>query len=118
MKKNDLIYDGFKKYEINKPFSKTFNKWLENYGESYSHKFKFDNNYGATVIKCFGSYGYEEDLFELAVIKYDDEKDTFGNICNSTSITDDILGYLTNNEVLKFLEAIKNLKPYNFEGIR
>ena len=30
--------------------------------------FKFDNGYGASVIRGFGSYGYKDGLYELAVL--------------------------------------------------
>jgi hypothetical protein len=73
-----------------------------------SHKFVFPNGYGASVVKGIGTYGSYEDLFELAVLK----KDTDGkyHLCYDTEITDDVLGYLTNQEVLDTLERIKNLK--------
>lgn len=59
--------------------------------------------------KVFGSYGYEQDLFELAVLKKitDDDYD----LCYSTPITNNVLGWLTNEEVLVTLEKIKNLPP-------
>ena len=69
--------------------------------------FKFDNGYGASVIKNIMSYGHAKDLFELAVIEFIDE--FTWKICCSTEITDDVIGYLTNNGVLNLLEAIKNL---------
>ena len=46
----------------------------------------FDNGYGASVIKSPYSYGGNQDLYELAVIKDD-------AICYDTPITDDVLGY-------------------------
>ena len=64
--------------------------------------FKFPNNYGASVIKHYGSYGYEEDKFELAVLFN-------GQLTYDTPITDNVVGWLTNNEVLDYLEKIKKL---------
>lgn len=69
--------------------------------------FKFDNNYGASVIKHFGSYGFENDLFELAVLKFDDNNDW--DLCYETPITDNVIGNLTNDEVLDCLERIRKL---------
>ena len=101
--KTDLIYDDCKKYEYfyegKEKFDNRFKKW----GDSYSHIFKFENGYGASVIKHYGSYGYAEDLFELAVL------DSIGRLSYDTPITDDVIGHLTNDEVLKLLERIKNL---------
>lgn len=101
--KKDLIYDDYKQYEDlwdgKKEFDNTFKRW----GDSFSHKFRFDNGYGASVIKHYGSYGYEEDLFELAVL---DEE----GLCYTTPITNDVIGHLTNEQVLDYLEKIKNLK--------
>ena len=69
--------------------------------------FKFDNGYGASVVKNIMSYGHSQDLFELAVIEFIDE--FTWKICCSTDITDDVLGYLENDDVLDLLEIIKNL---------
>lgn len=108
--KHDLIYDDYKKYEVlwkeKKEFDNSF-KLLAPY--SFSHRFRFENNYGASVIKHYGSYGYEEDLFELAVLFYKDENDKKGDLTYNTPITDDVLGYLTNDEVLELLRKIKEL---------
>ena len=70
--------------------------------------FKFKNDYGASVIKHFGSYGYEKDLFELAVIFFVD--DNKWELSYNTPITNDVIGWLTNEEVLKKLGEIKKLK--------
>lgn len=90
-----LKYDGFEKYLY---------KVREESNLQYI--FKFDNGYGASVIKNIMSYGNEQDLFELAVIKFIDGLWSF---CYSTDITDDVLGYLENDDVLDLLERIKNL---------
>lgn len=105
--KHDLIYEEYKMYEIDIPFSKVFDNEFKLLGESFTHRFKFDNNYGASVIKHIGSYGYEKDLFELAVIHFDENGES--ELCYETQITDDILGCLSNDEVLDILGKIKKL---------
>lgn len=101
--KTDLIYDDYKKWEYHWADKEEFDNSFRMFGDSYSHIFKFENGYGASVIKHYGSYGYEEDLFELAVLN------SAGDLCYDTPITSDVIGHLTNDEVLKLLEKIKNL---------
>lgn len=61
----------------------------------------FGNNYGVSVIN-FG-YGSEEGLYELAVL--------FNNeLCYTTEITDDVIGWLTEDEVSAIMIDIQNLK--------
>lgn len=72
----------------------------------YHWIFKFPNGYGASIIKHCESYGGEDDLFELAVILYDENGEW--DLCYTTDITDDVIGYLNNNDVLELLERIKN----------
>lgn len=96
-----LKYKKFKKYEVD-PESIGF----ENIPEE-NYKFVFPNGYGASVVKGIGSYGYEQGLYELAVLIK--ESDNNYELCYDTSITDNVLGYLTNNEVLEILEKIKEL---------
>ena len=69
--------------------------------------YRFENNYGASVIYHYGSYGYNQGLFELAVIKW---HETEWGLCYETEITDDVLGYLAIGQVENLLERIKNLK--------
>ena len=71
--------------------------------------FRFDNNYGASVVKHRGSYGHESDLWELAVIKYNSENTNDWHITYGTTITDDVLGDLTDEEVCETLSAIRDL---------
>jgi hypothetical protein len=66
-------------------------------------RINFDNGYGASVIKSPYSYGGNQDLYELAVIKDN-------AICYDTPVTDDVLGYLTEDDVTKYLGQIQELK--------
>ena len=67
----------------------------------------FRNGFGASVVQHDFSYGHESGLWELAIL--------VGNIDNykityDTSITDDVLGYLTEREVDNYLTEIENLR--------
>lgn len=66
--------------------------------------FKFNNGYGASVIKTEHSYGFENDLWELAVLK--DGKLHYNNpVANG-----DVIGFLTDKEVNKLLKQIQRFK--------
>ena len=63
---------------------------------------EFPNGYGASIIKSPYSYGGSQDLYELAVL--------YDNMINyDTEITNDVLGYLTPEDVTKLLERIEKL---------
>lgn len=64
---------------------------------------KFPNKYGASVVKSKYSYGGKAGLYELAVL------DATNQICYTTSITDDVLGYLSESDVTEILTAIEAL---------
>lgn len=65
----------------------------------YQTIYKFPNGYGASVIYHEGSYG-----LELAVL------DPEGYLTYDTSITDDVVGYIENEEELnKLLKQIKEI---------
>ena len=71
----------------------------------------FDNGYGVSVVRFRGiagggSYGYEEGLYESAVLKGTEEK---YEICYDSVITDDVLGHQTVEEVEELLQQIKDL---------
>lgn len=65
--------------------------------------FKFDNGYGASLVRSPYSYGGSSGLFEIAVL------DSNNDICYTTDITDDVLGYLSEEDVISTLINIKNL---------
>ena len=64
--------------------------------------YKFSNGYGASVVNNSHSYGGEEGLWELAVLKGD-------AINYDTPITDDVLGWLSDQDVENTLDQIQAL---------
>ena len=69
--------------------------------------FRFDNGYGASVVRFPGSYGYDQGLWELAVIQYETEEFEPFDIIYDTPITDDVIGRLTESEVNDLLVQIQ-----------
>jgi len=68
--------------------------------------YRFTNDYGASVVKHSFSYGSEQGLWELAVLKFDGEG---SSLCYDTPITGDVLGRLSEQEVVRTLQKIKDL---------
>jgi hypothetical protein len=62
----------------------------------------FDNGYGASIVKTDRSYGGKEGLYELAIL-FD------GLISYDTPITNDVIGFLTEDEVTELLQKIEAL---------
>jgi hypothetical protein len=63
----------------------------------------FKNGYGIDIVKHNASYGRENDLWEIAVMK--------DGRCNyDTVITDDVIGWLTSEEVMHYATRVKMLK--------
>lgn len=102
-----LNYEGFEKYLEDEQYS------ICPIGNHYM--FKFDNGFGASVIKTKDcSYGNENDLWELAVIIWCNPDDykliTMKDITGNDDDNDDVYGYLTDEEVRDLLSKIKELK--------
>lgn len=95
----NLNYEGFETNLIGKEYER-IGVW---------YRFKFDNGYGASVIKLRGSYGYEADLWELAVLEFEAGATEWFRITYDTPITEDVEGYLTDEEVRNLLGQIKEL---------
>lgn len=93
----NLNHDGFESYLVEK------SKRLD----GIQYIFKFDNGYGASVIKFVGSYGYYNDLWELAVTEYDETGEW--NLTYDTPIADNVIGHLTDGEVRELLKNISEL---------
>ncbi len=69
--------------------------------------YKFDNGFGASVVKTPYSYGGDKALWEIAVLEFGDNDEY--NLTYSTDITDDVLGHLSKNEVNSTLDNIESL---------
>lgn len=97
-----------KQLEIMETF-KTFKNRELNGGIQYVVRFK--NNYGASIVQHSFSYGKDDNLWELAVIIYEkDAKDDFNfELCYSTEITDDVIGFLSEEEVNEIVGKIEKL---------
>lgn len=94
----ELNYEGFEKY-----LKRIYYKDVS----IIRYRFKFDNGYGASVVTHDFSYDHESDRWELAVLRYGRDDDF--ELDYDTEITDDVLGWLTNEEVLDLLGRIQKL---------
>ena len=79
----------------------------DDFDDGVQYVFKFENNYGASVVKRRGSYGFNKNLWELAIVYWDNDDEWF--ITYDTDITSDVIGYLTNAEVDELLVRISKL---------
>lgn len=88
-------------------FIEEFKQYLVDEEHDWGHHyiFRFPNNYGASVIKNFGSYGNEQDLWEMALIFFDEDGDW--HLTYEKDFDDDVKGYLTDDNVIELLEKIK-----------
>lgn len=68
--------------------------------------YRFRNGYGASVIRNSISYGHELGLWEVAVIKWNEDE---WSLCYDTEITNDVIGYLNEDEVDNVLQQIEAL---------
>ena len=82
------------------------------HGDGIQKIYSFPNGYGASVVKHKGSYGFNDNKWELAVLKD-------GELCYSTDITSDVIGHLNDPQVdaiLKQIELINVPQPLNYHG--
>lgn len=76
----------------------------------YRRRWFYPNGYGASVINNPFSYGNEDGLYELAVLK--GTADDY-DLCYDTPITVDVLGWLTPRDVAETLKKIQALPKEN-----
>lgn len=66
----------------------------------------FPNGYGVSVVRFPGSYGFGQDLYEVAIIKGTVDK---YELCYDTPITDDVLGHRDEQDIDNILEEVQSL---------
>jgi len=71
-------------------------------GHGLQATINFDNNYGVSVVKFYGSYGYHQNLWEVAILYKD-------SLTYNTDITDDVLGYQTEQDVTDVMKKVQDL---------
>lgn len=69
----------------------------------------FDNGYGVSVVKTLFSYGGKMGQYELAVL------DSGENITYNTPVTSDVLGYLSEKEVTRYMIEVQKLLTFNLK---
>ena len=85
---------------------KTFKSEPIHDGIQYLHF--FPNGYGVSVVKHSFSYGGKSGYYELGVAK-GDEKDW--SLCYTTPVTDDVKGWLSEDEVNRLCREVSELNP-------
>jgi hypothetical protein len=78
--------------------------------------YRFDNDYGASVVSYRHCYGGGDGLWELAVIKWDNYTGLESHegewyLVYNTPITDDVIRWLTRPMVAELLKQIEALEP-------
>jgi hypothetical protein len=63
----------------------------------------FDNGYGVSVVSHSHSYGGSKGLYEIAVL------DSENNLTYNTSVTNDVIGYLTEQDVTDVMKQVQEL---------
>jgi hypothetical protein len=112
---NEDVFKVVEKIDFNKPSLEKPHHITLIGGDGVQKIWRFKNNYGASVVRfktplgSGGNYGFEKGLWELAVIKFNSEGTSY-EICYDTPITEDVIGYLTEEEVVELLKKIKALK--------
>lgn len=75
--------------------------------------YRFENGWGASVIKNIASYGYEEGLWELAVIRFIGPGENDWNLnYDHPESNGDCRGRLTDEEVEEILQILQKSEPY------
>lgn len=81
-------------------------------GDGEQYIVRFTNGYGASVVRALGvTYGAEEGLWELAVVTFTGNDLWQFSLTYETPITNDVLGYLTPEEVKGYLRQVAALPP-------
>ena len=82
-----------------------WNEWKDHLNGTEHYQFHFENGYGASVIRGPYSYGGPQGLYELAVLR---KRRKYWEITYDTTLTNDVLGNLEVDDVVKALEDISH----------
>jgi hypothetical protein len=113
---NGMIVEEFKSVPegykiIIKNYNKTTFEELEFKATEFNNGIqaiaRFENKYGASIVKHDYSYGSKTGLYELAVLKYDENNNW--DLCYDTPVTSDVLGYLNEADITRYLKQIEQL---------
>ena len=77
-------------------------------GSGIQRTYKFNNGFGASVVRFIGSYTSNDSEWELAMIQFDEDGDF--NLVYNDIVEDDVLGHLSENAVEEVLTKIKQFK--------
>lgn len=66
----------------------------------------FDNGYGVSVVQFPGSYGFQDDLYEVAILQGTEDN---WSITYDTPITDDVLGHRDEEDINIILQEVQAL---------
>lgn len=77
---------------------------MQSVHNNYCKIYHFDNGWGASVVCNEHSMGNKSSLFEVAVL------DSYGELCYTSPISDDVIGYLCFEGVAKVLRQIQDLE--------
>ena len=68
-------------------------------------RYQFGNGYAVSVVRNPYSYGGKDGLYEMAVTTAD------GDLVYDTPVTDDVLGYLSEDDVTRHMAEVAALPP-------
>jgi hypothetical protein len=94
-----------KKLTIMKKFQDLdFVKLDDGFMKGVQGRMMFENGYGVSVVSHTYSYGGKDGLFEVAVLDKD------GDLTYDTPVTNDVIGYLTEEDVTDVMKQVQELK--------
>jgi len=105
-------HEELRKYLLReKEINNDYDSRTEKYVRGFRCIFRFSNDFGASIIKRHGSYGFKDNLWELCVLHFDDK--TMENdyaLAYGTDITGDVEGHLSDDNVAEMCIFIQRLK--------
>lgn len=80
-----------------------FDEIQNEYQTGVKARMMFENGFGVSVVSHTYSYGGKAGLYELAVL------DSNGELTYDTTVTNDVIGYLSPEEVTEIMEQVQVL---------